>query len=76
MFIGLLKNEAHLNEEKVICKPKLREWSPTLLLFIVLCNVAVYKPDHSQPVIGGRPSRASLDSDNYSLLHYKQTISR
>ena len=34
MFIGLLKNEVHLNEVKVICKPKVRE--RTLLLFIVL----------------------------------------
>ena len=68
-FLGLLKNEAHLNDVKVICKPNVREW--TLLLFIVLWNVAVYEPDQSQPVIRWCPSRASLDSDNYSLLHYK-----
>ena len=32
LFIGLFKNEAHLNEVKVICKPKIREW--TLLILI------------------------------------------
>ena len=31
MFIGLLKNEAHLNEVKVIFKPKVREWTLLIL---------------------------------------------
>ena len=43
-----------------------------LIHFTMKFNVAAYEPDHSRPVIGGCPSRASLDSDNYSLLHYKK----
>ena len=39
LFIGLLKNEVYFSEVKVICKPKDRKW--TLLLFIILSNLAV-----------------------------------